>query len=381
MKRLSILGSTGSIGRSTLDVVASEPQNYKVVALAAGSNIELLEQQIRQFNPEVVAVNDPAAAKELSVRGLGVDILQGPEGLISAACLESADMVVSAIVGSPGLMPTYRAIQAGKDIALATKEALVMAGSIIMAEAKKQGVKILPVDSEHSAVFQCLDGRNMDEVDKIILTASGGAFRDRSLKDLENVTPAEALKHPNWEMGRKITIDSATLMNKGLEVIEAYWLFGVSIEKIDVIIHPQSIVHSMVKFIDGSIIAQLSVPDMKGPISYALSYPKRGASRIEPLNLAEVGTLTFQEPDLLKYPALNITFDALRAGGTMPCVLNAANEVAVEAFLNNVISFRGISQLVSDTMAVHEVLPGDSIEEVIQASEWAKKRAEAFIGL
>jgi 1-deoxy-D-xylulose-5-phosphate reductoisomerase len=248
-----------------------------------------------------------------------------------------------------------------------------------MSEAARRGVSILPVDSEHSAVFQCLDGRDMEEVEKIILTASGGAFRSKSVQELRNVTPAEALKHPNWDMGKKITIDSATLMNKGLEVIEAFWLFNVPIEKIGVILHPQSIIHSMVKFIDGSVLSQMSVPDMKGPISYALSYPERFAHVLPSLDLSEIKELTFEEPDMNKYPSLALTYDALRAGGTMPCVLNAANEIAVESFLNEKIPFMDIPRVVSDTMNDHRVIKGETIEEVIDASEWAKQKAKEIV--
>lgn len=299
--------------------------------------------------------------------------------MIDVATFDGVDMVVSAIVGSPGLVPTLEAIKAGKDIALATKEALVMAGHIVMSEASKRGVSIIPVDSEHSAVFQCLEGRDMGEVEKIVLTASGGPFLKKSVQELINVTPAEALNHPNWNMGKKISIDSATLMNKGLEVIEARWLFNIPVEKIGVILHPQSIIHSMVRFIDGSVIAQMSAPDMKGPISYALSYPERFGNVLPPLNLAEIKELTFEEPDVNKYPALALTYKALNAGGTMPCVMNAANEIAVEAFLNEKISFTEISRVVSDTMAEHKVLKGETIEEVIGASEWAKQKAREFV--
>lgn len=379
MKKLSILGSTGSIGKNTLEVIAKNPGKFEVAALAARNNIDLLESQIGICNPEVVAVFDEAAAEDLRKRGLSVEILSGEEGMKEVATLSGVDMVVSAIVGSPGLIPTYEAIKAGKDIALATKEALVMAGKLVMSEASKRGVSIIPVDSEHSAVFQCLDRRDMKEVEKIILTASGGAFRQKSVSELDSVTPSEALKHPNWDMGKKITIDSATLMNKGLEVIEAFWLFDVSLEQIDVILHPQSIIHSMVKFIDGSIIAQMSVPDMKGPISYALSYPARLGDVLPPLDLAEIKTLTFEEPDTKKYPALLLTYDALRAGGTMPCVLNAANEVAVDAFLEEKIPFTGISRVVSDTMAEHDVLNGETIEEIIGVSNWARQRTLEII--
>lgn len=379
MKKLAILGSTGSIGKNTLEVISRHRDRFKVTSLAARNNIETLEAQIREFKPEVVAVFDKSAAESLRKKGLPVEILEGEQGMIEAATLDDVDMVVSAIVGSAGLLPTYEAVKAGKDIGLATKEAMVMAGNIIMSEAAKRGVSIIPVDSEHSAVFQCLDGRDKDEVEKIILTASGGPFIKRSAEELVNVTPAEALNHPNWDMGRKISIDSATLMNKGLEVIEAYWLFGVPVEKLGVVIHPQSIIHSMVSFIDGSVISQMSVPDMKGPISYALSYPKRLSNILPSLNLAKIKELTFEEPDLKKYPSLALTYEALNSGGTMPCVLNAANEIAVEAFLNERISFMGIPAVVADTMAEHEVLKGETIEEVISASEWARKKAEEIV--
>ena len=381
MKRLSVLGSTGSIGKNTLEVVAKNPEKFKVTALAVRNNIDELESQINTFRPDVVAVFDESSAESLRAKNPSVKILVGEEGLKEVVTLENVDMVVSAIVGSAGLVPTYEAIKAGKDVALATKEALVMAGKLVMSEASKRGVSIIPVDSEHSAVFQCLEGRNMQEVEKIILTASGGAFRNKSVSELDSVTPAAALKHPNWEMGKKITIDSATLMNKGLEVIEAFWLFNVPLEKIDVILHPQSIIHSMVKFIDGSVIAQMSVPDMKGPISYALSYPDRLGNVLPALDLAEIKELTFEEPDMEKYPSLSLTFDALRAGGTMPCVLNAANEIAVDAFLEERIPFTGISSVVSDTMAEHEVLSGETIEEVINVSNWARQKTLEIIDI
>jgi 1-deoxy-D-xylulose-5-phosphate reductoisomerase len=379
LRNLAILGSTGSIGKNTLEVISRYRNRFKVSALAVKSNVETLETQIREFTPDVVAVFDESAAETIKKKDLPVEILEGVQGLIDVATLDGVDMVVSAIVGSAGLVPTHEAIKAGKDIALATKEALVMAGNIIMAEASKKGVSIIPVDSEHSAVFQCLDGRDMEEVEKIVLTASGGPFLKKNAEELGSVTPDEALNHPNWDMGKKITIDSATLMNKGLEVIEAYWLFKIPIEKIGVILHPQSIIHSMVKFIDGSVIAQMSIPDMKGPISYALSYPERFAHVLPSLNLAEIKELTFEEPDVKKYPSLALTYDALHAGGTMPCVLNAANEIAVEAFLSEKISFTEIFRVVSDTMKSHSVAKGETIEEVLSASEWAKQKAEEFV--
>ncbi|RJQ52946.1 MAG: 1-deoxy-D-xylulose-5-phosphate reductoisomerase [Nitrospiraceae bacterium] len=379
MKRISILGSTGSIGKNTLEVVRGRQDKFKVVGLAARNNIDLLESQIREFKPEIAAVFDEDAAASVRKKDLPVEIFSGEQGLVRAATIENADMVVSAIVGSAGLVPTYEAIKAGKDIALATKEALVMAGGIIIPLAAGRGVRIIPVDSEHSAVFQCLNGRDMDEIRKIVLTASGGPFLRKSISELDAVTPEDALKHPTWDMGKKISIDSATLMNKGLEVIEACWLFNLPPEKVEVVLHPQSIIHSMVRFIDGSVIAHMSVPDMKGPISYALSFPERFSGAMPPLDLAGVGKLTFEEPDMGKYPALALAYEAIRAGGTMPCVLNAANEVAVEAFLDRKISFRAISLVVSRAMEAHNVLKTDSIDTVIKASDLAKEKAKEII--
>jgi 1-deoxy-D-xylulose-5-phosphate reductoisomerase len=379
LKRLSILGSTGSIGKNAVEIAMRFPERFKVSGLAVMSNTDLLELQISTLKPDVVAVYDEAAADKLRKKKPPVEVLSGEAGVIEVAKLDAADMVLSAIVGSAGLMPTLSAIQAGKEIALANKEALVMAGEIIMAEASERGVKILPVDSEHSAIFQCLSGRKMDEVRRLILTASGGSFLNKKKEELDDVTPEEALNHPNWDMGRKITIDSATLMNKGLEVIEAFWLFGLPAEQIGVVIHPQSIIHSMVELVDGGIIAQMSVPDMKGAISYAISYPDRLDDIMPALNFAELGGLTFEEPDMDKYRSLALAFDALKAGGTMPAVLNTANEVAVEAFLGGRIPFTGISRLVSDTMDAHKVTGSSSIEEVLDASDWAKKKAAELI--
>ncbi len=379
MKKITILGSTGSIGRNTMEVVSRFPDRFKVIGLAAKSNIRLLETQINTCRPEVVAVFDESAGEELKKRNPPVEILIGDKGLIEIATLGHVDMVVSAIVGSAGLMPTLAAIKAGKNIALASKESLVMAGSIIMAEASKRKVTVIPVDSEHSAIFQCLNGRRKDEIQRIILTASGGPFLKKSLSELKTVTPDVALKHPNWLMGKKVTIDSATLMNKGLEIIEAYWLFGLPAEKIKVLLHPQSIVHSMVGFIDGSVMAQMSVPDMKGPISYALSYPQRFENVLPSLDLSKIGELTFEEPDRNKYPSLSLTYDALKIGGTMPSVLNAANEVAVEAFLNIKIPFTEISTIVADTMAQYKVSDGKTLEDIINASNWAREKAEELV--
>ena len=379
MRRLSILGSTGSIGKNTLEVISRHPDKFRVTALSARSNIKLLEEQVRTFRPEIVAVYDEDAADTMKNKGLPVKILAGMDGLVEAATLTETDMVVSAVVGSDGLLPTYAAVKAGKDIALATKEALVMAGKIVMSEAAARGVKIIPVDSEHSSLFQCLNGRSMDEIEKVILTASGGPFLRKNKSELADVTPSAALKHPNWTMGEKISIDSATLMNKGLEVIEAFWLFDLPLEKIDVILHPQSIIHAMVKFVDGSVIAHMSRPDMKGPISYALSYPDRFDNVLPVLDFAKIRELTFEDPDMDKYPSLNLTYNALKIGGTMPCVLNAANEVAVEAFLHEKIPFTEITGIVDSTMSRHTVSEGASIDEVLSASEWAKGCAKEFV--
>ncbi len=379
MKNIAVLGSTGTIGKNTLEVVRQFPGKYNIIGLGVNDNIQGLELQIRAFQPEVAVVCNASAAEKLRKKNLPVEILTGEEGLIELAVHPSVDMVVSAIVGSAALMPTLAAVKAGKNIALASKEILVMAGAIVMEEAVKNGATVIPVDSEHSAVFQCLDGRSGDEIRKIILTASGGPFLKKDLSELKDVTPDIALKHPNWVMGRKISIDSATLMNKGMEVIEAYWLFQLPIEKIDVLLHPQSIVHSMVEFIDGSVIAQMSVPDMKGPISYALSYPERLENVLPPLDLAAIAELTFEKPDLNKFRALSLTFDALQAGGTMPSVLNASNEIAVDGFLERAIPFTEIPTVVEYTMKQHEVSDGKKIEEIVYASNWAKEKAREII--
>ncbi len=379
MKKLTILGSTGSIGRSTLDVVANNRRDFKVVALAAGRNIDILESQIRDFAPEVVAVADERTALALRKRVNGLNVLTGEEGINIVASYGQSDFVISSIVGSAGLMPTMAAIKAGKTIGLANKETLVMAGEIVMAEARKMGVKIIPVDSEHSAVFQCIEGHKRSGIRRIILTASGGPFIGKGRKDLMDITAREALKHPNWSMGKKISIDSATLMNKGLEVIEACWLFDMPPEKVSVLIHPQSIVHSLVEFIDRSCLAQMSVPDMRGPISYALSYPDRIEDPIPPLELDVVGSLTFRRPDHETFPCLSYAYDAIKKGGTMPCVLNASNEVAVNAFLEGRIGFNGISSVVRRTVDSHNSGPVSTLEDVVDADRWSRERAEKFV--
>ena len=382
MKKISILGSTGSIGQSTLSVIDQFPDRFTVVALAAGNNIELFEKQVRQFKPSIVSVVSERSAADLKRRcsDLSVRICSGVEGMIQIAAAEDADITVSAIVGTAGLVPTMAAIRAGKDIALANKEVLVTAGELVMAECRARGVRILPVDSEHSAIFQCLHAGASRDIRKLVLTASGGPFRTFAKKDLANVSLAQALKHPNWSMGRKITIDSATLMNKGLEVIEARWLFDITPGKIKVLVHPQSIVHSMVEYHDGAVVAQLGMPDMKGPIAYALSYPERLSDVSPALDLAKVGTLTFEEPDLDRFPCLAYAFDALHAGGSMPAVLSAANEVAVKYFLEEKIGYNDIVRVIRTTMDVHTPSNIKTVEDVLKADLWARHEAEKVIG-
>ena len=381
MKNISILGSTGSIGQSTLSVVEKYPDRFQVVALAAGNNVDLLEKQVRRFKPAVVAVTAEKSAEILKKRcaDMKVRILFGIEGMIQAAVAEEADTTVSAIVGTAGLVPTMAAIRAGKDIALANKEVLVTAGELVMAEIRARGITILPVDSEHSAIFQCLQAGAKNHIKKLILTASGGPFRKYSKKDLAKVTVAQALNHPNWSMGKKITIDSATLMNKGLEVIEARWLFDMVPEKIKVLIHPQSIIHSMVEYHDGAVVAQLGMPDMKGPIAYALSYPERLPDVSPALDLASVGVLTFEEPDLERFPCLAHAYASFKAGGTMPAVLSAANEIAVKYFLEGIIGFNDIACVIKATMESHTPSALKTVEEALKADLWARQEAEKII--
>ena len=382
MKRIAILGSTGSIGRSSLQVIEEYPDLFQVVALAAGRNIDLLAEQIHRFRPKIAAVLDQRLAKDL-VSNLKaetrVEVLVGLEGYGRVASYDDADLVLSAMVGAAGLRPTLSAIRAGKNVALANKETLVMAGALVMEEARLNQITLLPVDSEHNAIFQALEGHRREDLKRILLTASGGPFLNVPTKELEAVTPAQALAHPNWSMGAKITIDSATLMNKGLEVIEAKWLFDIPVEKIDVHIHPQSIVHSMVEYVDGSVIAQMGIPDMRIPIAYALAYPERVELNLQPLDLFALHTLTFQRPDLSRFPCLNLAFAACNAGGTMPTVLNAANEVAVQAFLDNRIPFKGIATLVSQAMQEHVLDPAQELEAILEADAWARRRTEESI--
>jgi 1-deoxy-D-xylulose-5-phosphate reductoisomerase len=384
MKRLTILGSTGSIGKSALDIVRSNRDKFRVFGLTAGNNTSLLEEQIRSFSPEVVAVADEESARELKKRmrgkaGLSTEILSGRKGVSDVAAQGGTDFVLSAIVGAAGLMPTLAAIHAGKRIGLANKEALVMAGKIMMGEAERCGSKILPVDSEHSAIFQCMAGHRKCDVKRIILTASGGPFVGKRKSSLDKITPEQALNHPRWKMGKKITIDSATLMNKGFEVIEAHHLFGLPAERIDVVVHPESIVHSIVEFNDGACIAQLSVPDMKGPIAYALTYPKRLCDVIDGLSLHDVGSLTFRKPENRSFPCLSYAYAALEAGGTMPSVMNAANEVAVHAFLARRLRFTDVAVVIRKTMDRHKVMADTELGVVIEADRWARERAKEII--
>ncbi len=381
MKRLAVLGSTGSIGVSTLDIVAGHADRFKVVALTAGRNLPLLEEQIARFHPEVVAVPDLENARRLRERigPCGPRVLYGTEGLIACAAESPADMVVSAIVGAAGLEPTLAAIQAGRDVALANKETLVIAGELVMAAVAASGCQLFPVDSEHSAIFQSLAGHSKTDVRRLILTASGGPFRNWSLDDLIEVTPQDALAHPNWTMGRKITIDSATMMNKGLEVIEAHWLFNLPVDRIAVHIHPESIVHSMVEYVDGAIIAQLGIPDMTTPIAYALSYPERLALDLPPLDLCRLGQLHFAAPDSQCFPCLGLAYDAIRRGGTTPAVLNAANELAVDAFLHEKVGFLDIPRIIAAVVEEHASTAATSLDQVLAADRWAREMARDII--
>ena len=376
MKNVVLLGSTGSIGTSTLKVAEDLPDRLRLVGLAAGNNLDLLLEQTRRHQPEAISLSDPTKAKEAEAAvGLSTRVYAGEEGLLRLATLPSAHIVLIAIVGTAGLQPALAAIRAGKDIAIASKEILVMAGETVMAEAKKFGVKVLAVDSEHSAIFQCLEEKPAGSVRHLWLTASGGPFRKTAREDFSKITVEHALKHPSWVMGRKITIDSATLFNKGLEMIEARWLFDIEMQRVKVVVHPQSVVHSMVEFVDGSIIAQLSTPDMCLPIQYALTYPERIRSERVQTNLARLGSLTFEEPDTDRFPALELARRAGEIGGTMPAVLNAANEIAVEAFLRGAINFPQISEAVARTMDRHQVREHPALSAILEADQWARREA------
>ena len=375
MKKISILGSTGSIGTQTLDVVRANRDKFEVVAISANSSINLLLEQIKEFKPKYVAVYNEASAnvlKEMIPSDINIEVLSGMEGLVAISSLDEIDVLLTAIVGMIGLVPTLEAIKKGKTIALANKETLVTAGQLVMEEAKKNNVKILPVDSEHSAIFQCLNGENNKEIESLILTASGGPFRGKTKSQLLNVTKNEALKHPNWSMGRKISIDSSTLMNKGLEVIEAKWLFDVNTDKIDVVVHPQSIIHSMVQFVDSSIIAQMGCPDMKLPIQYALTYPDRILNDFERLDFSKLNSLTFEKPDLETFPCLKLAYDSLNMGGTYSAVLNAANEVLVNEFLEDKIGFYDIPYYIEKTLDAHKSISKPSLEEILHIDKWSR---------
>ncbi|ARU62491.1 1-deoxy-D-xylulose-5-phosphate reductoisomerase [Tumebacillus avium] len=375
-RTIALLGSTGSIGTMTLDVVQSHPEEFRVATLAAGRNIDLLLLQIEQFRPEIVSVADEAGRDAVRARfGSQVEVLTGLEGLIACATHPDVDVVVTAVVGSVGLLPTMKALEAGKDIALANKETLVAAGHLVMELAQAKGCAILPVDSEHSAIYQCLHRERPVDVDRIILTASGGSFRDKTREEMQVATVSGALNHPNWAMGAKITVDSATLMNKGLEVIEAHWLFGMPYDRIDVVVHPESIVHSLVEFVDGSVLAQLGSPDMRIPIQYALAYPNRLPAPFKRLNLLEVGQLHFRAPDFERFPLLRMCFEAGKAGGSMPTVLNAANEVANELFRKEQIGFLDIERTVERVMDRHTLHTHPSLEDVMAADSWARQQA------
>jgi 1-deoxy-D-xylulose-5-phosphate reductoisomerase len=376
MKNVVLLGSTGSIGTSTIKVTEDMPDRIRLLGLAAGNNVELLREQTRKHRPAAISITDADRARELrGTVGTSTEVYSGTEGLVKLATLPAADIVLIAIVGTAGLAPALAAIRAGKDIAVASKEILVMAGEIVMREAREQGVNVLAVDSEHSAIFQCLDGKPSSSVRRLWLTASGGPFRTTPKEEFAAITVERALKHPSWVMGRKITIDSATLFNKGLEMIEARWLFDVEIERVSVVVHPQSVVHSMVEFVDGSMLAQLSTPDMCLPIQYALTYPERAPSERVQTNLAKLGTLVFEEPDPDRFPALALARRAGEVGGTLPAVLNAANEIAVEAFLTRRISFPEVSAMVRRAMDRHQTIPHPSLQQILEADAWARTEA------
>ena len=382
MKNVVLLGSTGSIGTSTVKVAEDLPDRIRLLALGAGNNAKLLLEQTRKHKPAAISIFDPAKAKELQNNlNSGTRVCCGEEGLVQLATLPEADIVLIAIVGTAGLKPALAAIRAGKDIAIASKEILVMAGEIVMSEARKHGVRVLAVDSEHSAIFQCLDGKPAHSVRKLWLTASGGPFRDKTKwpkEKFSEITVDCALKHPSWVMGKKITIDSATLFNKALEMIEARWLFDIEMTRVAVVVHPQSVVHSMVEFVDGSIVAQLSTPDMCLPIQYALTYPDRAPSGRVQTNFAKLGQLTFEEPDVERFPAIELARRAGETGGTLPAVLNAANEIAVEAFVGQKIRFPQITETVRCTMDAHKVVSHPSLEQILEADAWARQKASEF---
>jgi len=372
MKNVVVLGSTGSIGKNSLEVLSNFPDRFSVFGLSANKNVKLLEEQIKQFRPRMAVITDEESFEHLP-QDYGTEILSGIDGLKRLCSHPQVNLVINALVGSVGLLPSLEALDSGKNLAIANKESLVMAGELLIQKAEEKGGEILPIDSEHSAIKQCLLSGKKEEVKRLILTASGGPFLNKSRQSLEEITVEEALSHPTWEMGKKITIDSATLMNKGLEVIEAQWLFGIPSDRIEVLVHPQSIVHSMVEFVDGSVIAQMSLPDMKLPIQYALFYPQRIFSNNTSLDLTKAGQLTFLEPDTEKFPCLGLAYQALKMGGTAPAVLNAANEVAVEAFLAARIGFTDIQKIVKEALRRHQVKSCPRLDDILNADRWAKE--------
>ena len=379
MKKITILGSTGSIGMNSLKVIESNPEKYKVLTLGAGRNIELLIKQIERFHPVAVAISDQELANTLRDRikeDSRTEVYSGTDGFVHLATFEEVDTVISAMTGAAGLIPTYEAILAGKTVALANKETMVMAGPLVMDQAKKRGVSILPIDSEHSAILQSLMGHPREDLRRVILTASGGPFRELSIEKMKTVTPAQTLKHPTWNMGQKISIDSATLMNKGLEAIEAKWFFDLTMDQVSILIHPQSIIHSMVEYKDGSILAQLGTPNMITPISYALSYPHHIETSLPPLQLDDIGILSFEKPDTEKFRCLDLALKAAEIGGSLPAVLNGANEIAVDSFLAGKIGFLQISVLIEKTIEAHKTFSINTIEDVIEADAWARNYAK-----
>ncbi|MCI0413793.1 1-deoxy-D-xylulose-5-phosphate reductoisomerase [bacterium] len=381
MRKIAILGSTGSVGVNALEVVRHFPGRFQVTGLGAGRNLDLLREQALEFRPRTVSISEPALAEQLSrdLRAEGIKVACGEAGLVAIASDPETELVVAAMVGAAGFLPVLGAISCGKDVALANKETLVVAGPIIAREVAQQKVRLLPVDSEHSAIWQCLEGQQRKAVRKLILTASGGPFFKREVSTFGSITVDEALVHPNWRMGKKITIDSATLMNKGLEMIEAHYLFDEPASKLDVIIHPQSVVHSMVEFVDGSVIAQMGTADMRIPIQLALTHPERWENSLPSIDLTKIGSLEFYEPDLNKFPCLKLAHQALNLGGTMTAVLNAANEIAVENFLTERIPFPSIPHVVESTMQKHDIKTNPGLEDVLEADQWARKIAQTFV--
>jgi 1-deoxy-D-xylulose-5-phosphate reductoisomerase len=382
LKNICLLGSTGYIGTNSLTVIRKNPDEYRVIALGAGKNLDILAEQIKEFKPRFAAVINSDLARELKARlnnRFNTEVLYGTEGYAQIAAVPEVDVVIAAMTGSSGLLPTYSAIRAGKGVALANKETLVIAGSVLTSESQRLGVHIVPIDSEHSAIMQSIQGHMREDLKKIILTGSGGPFKDYSMEELSRATPEAALKHPNWRMGKKITIDSATMMNKGIEAIEAKWLFEIDVDQIEILVHPQSIVHSLVEYVDGSIIAQLAFPDMRIPISYALSYPRHLEGDLPTLDLLEIGSLSFEKPDTKRFRCLELALTAGKIGQSMPAVLSGSNEIAVQAFLEGKIGFLDIPQVVEKTMERHGVFPINSIDQAVEADRWAQSMAREIL--